>query len=337
MPKAKAAASPTISGVKGFDANLQCRGYQFASGQTYTHQGEVRACEGGFHVITGHPLAVFDYYPPAGSRYCRVEISGRTHTDDNVKTAAEILAVGTELGITDLVNEAISWVTARATPEGETATGSQGAASATGDRGAASATGDRGAASATGSHGAASATGDRGAASATGSQGAASATGYQGAASATGDRGAASATGDRGAASATGSQGAASATGDRGAASATGYQGAASATGDQGAASATGYQGAASATGDRGAASATGSQGAASATGDRGAAMSPGKDGRVMGADGAVLFAVERGAWDGRGYPAITTASGIVGQDGIKAGVWYACVGGKLAKTGGAL
>jgi len=283
MPKAKAAASPTISGVKGFDANLQCRGYQFASGQTYTHQGEVRACEGGFHVITGHPLAVFDYYPPAGSRYCRVEISGRTHTDDNVKTAAEILAVGTELGITDLVNEAISWVTARATPEGETATGSQGAASATGDRGAASATGDRGAASATGS------------------------------------------------------QGAASATGDRGAASATGYQGAASATGDQGAASATGYQGAASATGDRGAASATGSQGAASATGDRGAAMSPGKDGRVMGADGAVLFAVERGAWDGRGYPAITTASGIVGQDGIKAGVWYACVGGKLAKTGGAL
>ena len=245
MPRAKklaAEAAPIVHGIKGFDSNLQCRGFQFALGETYTHEGKVEACRGGFHAIvsTAHPLAVFDYYRPAGSRFCRVEMAGATSTYDEIKIAAEILKVGKEIGITDLVNEAIAWTLERSTPEGETATG------------------------------------DLGAASATGAQGAASATGY------------------RGAASATGAQGAASATGDLGAASATGYRGAASATGAQG------------------------------------AAMAPGKDGRVKGVAGCVLFAVERGDYDGRGYPALSTASGIVGQDGIEADVWYCAEAGKL-------
>ena len=170
------------------------------------------------------------------------------------------------------------------------------------------------------------ATGDRGAASATGDQGAASATGYQSAASATGDRGAASATGY---------QGAASATGDQGAASATGYQSAASATGYQSAASATGDRGAASATGDRGAASATGYQGAASATGKASCAMSCGTDGRVMGAIGCALFAVERGDWDSKAkiHPIVSVAAAIVDGENIKPGVWYKCQGGKLVEA----
>ena len=136
--------APTIRAIKGFDQNLQCRGYQFKVGETFKHEGSVRACEGGFHAITGHPLAVFDYYVPAGSRFCVVEMSGATHSDDNEKTASEILKVGGEIGISGLVREAVEWVQARATPEGETATGIRGAASATGYQGAASATGYEG-------------------------------------------------------------------------------------------------------------------------------------------------------------------------------------------------
>jgi hypothetical protein len=211
------AEQPAVLAIKGFDAGLKCRGYQFKVGRTEKHDGKVEACESGFHAVTGHPLAVFKYYAPAGSIYHRVELSGTMHTDDDEKTAAEILKVGAQIGMSDLVKEAVKWVTDRATiEEGGHATGYQGAASATGYQGAASATGYQGAASATGD------------------QGAASATGYQGAASATGTRGAASATGTRGAASATGYQGAASATG---------YQGAASATGDQGAAMSSGFEG----------------------------------------------------------------------------------------------
>ena len=366
------AAPAVIYSIKGFDQDLSCRGYKFTVGETYAHDGVVKACRGGFHACTvdAHPLSVFDYYTPAGSRFHEVVQGGATDSGDGIKIASATITIGIEITLGDLVKRAWDYVWSRATKSDDahvtvdrgaasatgtqgaasatgtqgaasatgyqgaaSATGDQGAASATGNQGAASATGNQGAASATGTQGAASATGYQGAASATGTQGAASATGYQGAASATGTQGAASATGYQGAASATGTQGAASATGYQGAASATGTQGAASATGYQGAASATGYQGAASATGDQGAASATGTQGAASATGTQGAAMAPGKDGRVTGAEGCVLFAVERGEWDGRGYPAVSTASGIVGRDGIKAGVWYAASAGNLVEA----
>ena len=208
-----ATTPPTVSAIKGFDRDLRCRGFQFAEGKTYTHDGEVRACQSGFHAITGHPLAVFNYYPPTGSRFFRVELSGDLHSDDQEKTAAAILTVGKEIGLAGLAHEAVAWVMARATHEGPIAVKPNGLATASGARGAATA------------------------------------------------------------------------------------------SGDQGAATASGYQG---------------------------AAMSPGKDGRVMGSSGCVLFAVERGDWDGSGYPAVSAASGIVGQDGIKANVWYRAIGGKL-------
>ena len=92
------------------------------------------------------------------------------------------------------------------------------------------------------------------------------------------------------------------------------------ATGYQGAASATGYRGAASATGSLGAANATGSQGAASATGEHGAAVAIGHDSRVMGADGNALFLVYR---DPETEEIKRAWAGIVGRDGIRAGVWY--------------
>ena len=176
-------APPTIKAIKGFDGNLKCRDFQFTLGETFTHAGRVKACNSGFHAVSGHPLAVFNYYPPAGSRFCLVDLSGETDSDDGEKTAASILTVGREIGISGLVEEAVAWVLARSHPEGETATGDRGAASATGVHGAASATGVQGAASATGYQGAASATGVHGAASATGVRGAAMASGYLGAVS----------------------------------------------------------------------------------------------------------------------------------------------------------
>ena len=215
-----------VVAYKGFDRNLQCRGFQYEIGKEFVHDGEVKACEGGFHACE-HPLNVFGYYAPSESRFCVVELSGElSRHGDDTKIAAGRIRIKAEIGIPQLVADAVRWVMDRCTPENTAhATGYRGAASATGTQGAASATGNWGAASATGYQGAASATGDQGAASATGDQGAASATGYRGAASATGYRGAASATGYRGAASATGTQGAASATGTQGAAMSAGYDG----------------------------------------------------------------------------------------------------------------
>jgi hypothetical protein len=158
-----------MTAYKGFDKNLQCRGFQFEIGKTYTHKGKVEACKAGFHAIEGHPLEVFGYYAPGISRFCVVELDGdlARHNDDS-KVAAQILTVGKEISISELVRDAVKFVMDRSKPEGETATGTQGAASSTGDQGAASSTGNRGAASSTGDRGAASSTGDQGAAMAIG-------------------------------------------------------------------------------------------------------------------------------------------------------------------------
>ena len=189
---------------KGMDKDMKCRGFQYEVGKEYETDKAV-ACECGFHACE-YPLDVFNYYPPAGSRFFEVEQSGElSKNDGDSKVASTKIKIGAELNIAGLVKAAVEYTKERCTQgEGERATGDYGAASATGYQGAASATGTRGAASATGYQGAASATGDYGAASATGDYGAASATGTMGAASATGYQGAASATGDYGAASATG-------------------------------------------------------------------------------------------------------------------------------------
>ena len=168
-----------MKAIKGFDANLQCRGFQFQIGETYRHEGEVEACSGGFHAIPedAHPLSVFNFYAPSGSRFCVVEVDGVMDREGN-KVASEILTVGKEIGLRELTLEAVEWVTSRAKHEGPTASGTQGAATASGTQGAATASGDRGVATASGTQGAATASGDRGAATASGTQGAATASGY---------------------------------------------------------------------------------------------------------------------------------------------------------------
>ena len=300
---------------KAFGMDMQCRGYQYEVGKTYTHNSEVKLCESGFHACE-YPLDVFSYYPPARSQFAIVEQAGNLdrHGNDS-KVASESITVKAKIDIADMVKASIEYTSSRCNPicpdSPASATGCYGAASAKGDYGAASATGCQSAASATNHHSAAAATSDHSAASATGYHGAASATGYQSAASATGCQGSASATSDHSAASATGCQGSASATSDYSAASATGYLGAASATGDYGTASATGKQGAASATGKNSAASASGEQSVACGLGCSSKSMAAKHSGAIV--------LVHRDS----GGNIIHIRASKVGENGVKPNVWY--------------
>ena len=154
----------TIVAYKGFDENLTCRGFAYTVGTTYKHDGEVKACESGFHACE-HPLNVFEYYPPATSRFAVVELGGKTareHGGDTKIAAAEI-TIKAELRLPEIIAAAIRYVVDRvkwidgdhATGDGEGAKNSQrrGAATASGWQGAATASGDQGAATASGYQG----------------------------------------------------------------------------------------------------------------------------------------------------------------------------------------
>ena len=137
---------------KGMDQNMQCLGFQYEVGKEYEHTGPLKCCPseeeakkgiGGFHACE-YPLDVFNYYPPAGSRFFEVEQGGKlSKSDDDSKVASTKIKIGAEISIAGLVKAAVEYTKERGTEvPGGRATGHQGAASATGNRGAASATGE---------------------------------------------------------------------------------------------------------------------------------------------------------------------------------------------------
>ena len=102
--------------IKGFDKNLQCRGYQYEVGKTYECSGDIEVCKNGFHAISedAAPLSVFYFYPPVDEkcnlqRYCEVEADGTVKRDGD-KISCSKLTVGVEVGILGLVKAHVEWV-----------------------------------------------------------------------------------------------------------------------------------------------------------------------------------------------------------------------------------
>ncbi|ENU2128610.1 DUF7666 domain-containing protein [Acinetobacter baumannii] len=312
-------AVETITSYKGFDKNLQCRGFQYEIGKTFKHKGKVKACGSGFHACE-YPLDVFGYYAPGElNRFAVVEQSGDlSRGNDDTKVASKSITIKAEVDIPFLVKAAIEYTTSRCEPIKEDSP-------AFTDK-------DHGQAVATGDNSASSATGDNSASSATGYNSASSATGDNSASLTTGHYSASSATGDNSASSATGYKSASSATGDNSASSATGYKSASSATGDNSASSATGDNSASSATGDNSASSATGNWAASLTTGhysesqikdqkddQYGVAISIGYEGKAKASEGSAIVLTHRNS-DGE---ILHIRASKVGENGVKADTWY--------------
>ena len=135
---------------KGFDKDLKCRGYQYEEGKEYVHEGEVKACEGGFHACE-NPFDVFDFYAPNEfHRFCEVEGSGKEDKQDK-KSSFEKIKIVAEIGLGGLIKAGVKFCLDRVKWTDESsATGDCSGASATGDYSGASATGNCSGASATG-------------------------------------------------------------------------------------------------------------------------------------------------------------------------------------------
>ena len=101
----------TIIAYKGFNADWKCRDYQYEVGKTYTHKGDVEACESGFHACEA-PFDVWGYYGPFESKFALVELSGETHADGkDTKIVAAELTVKAELTMPEFIKAGIKWLT----------------------------------------------------------------------------------------------------------------------------------------------------------------------------------------------------------------------------------
>ncbi|HED5569216.1 TPA: hypothetical protein R5C98_000780 [Yersinia enterocolitica] len=191
----------TVITFKGFDQKLQCRGYQFEIGKTFTHEGKVEACGSGFHACEA-PFDVFGYYSPASSRYAVTESFGTIdrEEDGDTKIASASITITAELTLPQFIQRGIDWIWSKVDKslEQQIMNGDQSAATNTGYQSAATNTGYQSAATNTGYQSAATNTGDQSAATNTGYRSAATNTGYQSAAEASGSQSVAASFGEGG-------------------------------------------------------------------------------------------------------------------------------------------
>ncbi|EEK8643800.1 hypothetical protein G3794_001443 [Salmonella enterica subsp. enterica serovar Infantis] len=271
---------------KGFNKDLKCRGFQFAIGETFHHDGKVEACGSGFHACEC-PFDVFSYYPPAESRYAETISFGITDSEEggDTKIASSSITIKDELTLPQFIQRGIEWIWSKIDKslEQQIMCGNRSAATNTGNRSAATNTGD------------------------------------WSAATNTGDRSAATNTGNRSAATNTGDQSAATNTGDRSAATNTGDWSAATNTGYQSAATNTGYRSAATNTGNRSAATNTGNRSAAEVSGSQSVAASLGIEGKARASEGGAIVLCYRDE-DGE---LIHIRASKVGENGIMPNTWY--------------
>ncbi|EAX6720012.1 hypothetical protein GTT80_004318 [Salmonella enterica] len=168
---------------KGFNKDLKCRGFQFAIGETFHHDGKVEACGSGFHACEC-PFDVFSYYPPAESRYAETISFGITDSEEggDTKIASSSITIKDELTLPQFIQRGIEWIWSKIDKslEQQIMCGNRSAATNTGYQSAATNTGDRSAATNTGYQSAATNTGYQSAAEVSGSQSVAASLGIEG-------------------------------------------------------------------------------------------------------------------------------------------------------------
>ena len=107
-----------IKAFKGFDKNMQCRGFQFNEGETY-ETDEAKLCESGFHACE-NPLDTFTYYAPGkGSIYRAVELDSTDEKENDTKRCGKRIRIGAALSVADLCKAHFEYVKERTTHESQ--------------------------------------------------------------------------------------------------------------------------------------------------------------------------------------------------------------------------
>ena len=127
---------------KGFDNNMKCRGFQYEIGGVY-ETDEAKICELGFHACE-NPLDVLQYYDPANSRFCLVDLDANGDTSNDSKRVGRKIHIEEEIGISGLISAGVKFILDHIKSDSarEYNTGNYSAATNTGNYSAATNTGN---------------------------------------------------------------------------------------------------------------------------------------------------------------------------------------------------
>ena len=100
-----------IKSYKGFDKNMQCRGFQYEVGKEYEMDGDIKCCDRGFHACES-PLEIWGYYDMLNSRFAEVEQSGKIDKEGNKssKVCSSKIKIKAELKLADIINIGVEWL-----------------------------------------------------------------------------------------------------------------------------------------------------------------------------------------------------------------------------------
>ena len=99
-----------ITSYKGFDKNMQCRGFQYEVGKEYEMDGEIECCNRGFHACKS-PMEVWDHYDMLNSHFAEVEQSGKIKEEEkSTKVCSSHIKIKAELKLADIINIGVEWL-----------------------------------------------------------------------------------------------------------------------------------------------------------------------------------------------------------------------------------
>ena len=99
-----------ITSYKGFDKNMECRGFKYEVGKEYEMDGEIKCCNRGFHACKS-PIEVWDYYDMLNSRFAEVEQSGKIDEEEkSTKICSSRIKIKAELKLADIINIGVEWL-----------------------------------------------------------------------------------------------------------------------------------------------------------------------------------------------------------------------------------
>ena len=95
-----------IKAYKGFDKNMQCRGFQFEEGKSY-EEPEAILCRKGFHACE-NPIDVLRYYAPGESIFRKVELEDVSEMrEKDSKVCGKKIKIGEEISLRDMIRESV--------------------------------------------------------------------------------------------------------------------------------------------------------------------------------------------------------------------------------------